>query len=176
MANPARQSAPRFLALVFLALLACKGSDKATVNSSSASAAPAEAPAPSAAAEMGSEKMGTFVCKEYKDDACADETARFPLDAPVVHVSYKTTTIPKNGEVYKMQWIAEDVGKAAKPNTVVATVEKKVENLPDFGVKNYSVHTELSKPTAGWPAGKYRVEIKLGDTLVTTARFEMAAE
>jgi len=170
MSHLAKRSTPHFVAVVFLALLACKSSEKATAGASSASAAPT-----SAAPDKGSEKMGTFVCKEYANDACVDETASFALDAPVVHVSYKTKTIPKSGEVYTMQWIAEDVGKAAKPNTVIATLEKKVEDLPDFGVTSYSVHTELSKPTAGWPAGKYRVEIKLGDTLVTTARFEMTA-
>jgi hypothetical protein len=169
MTHLAKRPTPHLAALVFLALWACKSSEKAAPGASSGSAAPT-----SVAPAEGSEKMGTFVCKEFANDACVDETARFPLDAPVVHVSYKTTTIPKSGQVYTMQWIAEDVGTAAKPNTVIATLEKKVEDLPDFGVKSYSVHTQLSKPTAGWPAGKYRVEIKLGDALVTTARFEMA--
>ncbi len=120
--------------------------------------------------------MGTFVCKEIQEDACVGITDRFPVDAPVVHVSYKTKSIPKSGEEFSMQWIAEDVGAAAKPNTVVATVKKKVEELPDFGVTSYSLHTQLTKPDAGWPVGKYRVEIKLGDALVTTARFQVAKD
>jgi hypothetical protein len=175
MARSAQHSAPVSITLLILALLACKGSDKATGASASASAQPTAA-TPSTSPDISAEKMGTFVCKDIKDDACVGPTERFPLDAPVVHVSYKTTTIPKNGDVYKMLWIAEDVGKAAKPNTVIATLEKKVADLPDFGVKNYVVNTQLSKPTAGWPQGKYRVEIKLGDALVSTARFEVAAD
>lgn len=152
-----------------------QGGDKPTGAPASASAQPAAA-APTSSPDIAAEKLGTFVCKEIKDDACVGATEQFPLDAPVVHVSYKTATIPKNGDVFKMLWIAEDVGKAAKPNTVIATLEKKVADLPDFGVKNYVVHTQLSKPTAGWPEGKYRVEIKLGDTLVSTARFQMASD
>jgi hypothetical protein len=162
--------------LVLTALLACKGSDKAAGSSASASAGADPAAAPVASPDIGADKMGTFVCKEIKDDACVSETARFAVDSPVVHVTYKTESVPKNGEVFTMQWIAEDVGSAAKPNTVIATVEKKVAELPDFGVKNYVVNTQLSKPTAGWPVGKYRVEIKLSGALVTTARFEVAQD
>jgi len=43
--------------------------------------------------------------------------------------------------------------------------------LPDIGVKNHVVNAQLTKPDEGWPIGKYRVEIKLGDNLATTARF-----
>ena len=32
----------------------------------------------------------------------------------------------------------------------------------------------LTKPIASCPAGKYRVEVKFGDKLVTPARFEIA--
>lgn len=162
------------VALVFAALLACKGSD----NSAASSAAPSASAAPAAAApsEVSAETMGTFVCKEIKEGACVGITDSFPVDAPVVHVSYKTKSIPKNGEEFTMQWIAEDVGAAAKPNTVIATVKKAVEDLPDFGVESYSLKTQLTKPTAGWPPGKYRVEIKLGETLVTTARFQIAKD
>ncbi len=172
MLEPAKHPAPLSIALVVLALLACKSSDKAAAGAASAS----PSATPTAAAPSDTEQMGTFVCKEVKDDACVGAADRFPVDAPVVHVLYKTASIPKNGEAFHMQWIAEDVGEAAKPNTVVATLEKKVADLPDFGVKNYVVHTELSKPTAGWPQGKYRVEIKLGEALVTTARFQVAAD
>ena len=38
-------------------------------------------------------------------------------------------------------------------------------------LKSYFVNSQLSKPTKGFPVGKYRVEIKLGDKLVTTAKF-----
>lgn len=50
-------------------------------------------------------------------------------------------------------------------------LEETVEELPDVGVKHYTVNTKLSKPDKGWPAGKYRVDITMADEVVTTARF-----
>ena len=49
--------------------------------------------------------------------------------------------------------------------------EQVKSDVPDFGMKSYFVNTQLSKPTNGWPLGQYRVEIKLGDKLATTAKF-----
>jgi hypothetical protein len=172
-------SAPRLsvpFALVIIALLACKGGDKSSSTSPSASAGPAGAApsaAPTPASDISAEQMGTFTCKDVKDDVCVEPTSQFDANAPVIHVSYKTKDLPKNGDVFSIQWIAEDVGASAKPNTIINTLEKKVEGLQDYGVKNYVVNAKLSKPTAGWPLGKYRTEIKHGDKLVTTARFEV---
>lgn len=173
MSRTARHVPGYAIALVAVALLACKSSQQ-TSGAGSASAAPAgSAAAPGAATDVSAAQMGTFVCKDVQNDACIGPTQRFAADAPIVHVTYKTKDVPKNGDVYTIRWIAEDVGQAAKPNTVIASLEKKVEDVPDFGMKNYVVNTQLSKPTAGWPVGKYLVEIKLGEKVVTSARFEI---
>jgi hypothetical protein len=145
--------------------------DAKDVPTSSAKADGPTKKAGAKSADVSAEKMGTFTCKDVKDDACIGPTDRFKADISVVHVTYRTKDVPKNGKVYSIQWIAEDVGKAAKPNTVIATLEKKVVDVPDFGMKSYFVNSQLSKPTNGWPLGQYRVEIKLGDKLATTARF-----
>lgn len=121
---------------------------------------------------IGAEQVGTFTCKDVKDDACIDPTDRFEATAPVVHMTYKTKDLPKNGDVYQMQWIAEDVGDAAPANTVIATVEEEVKDAVD-GMQNYVVNSRLSKPNNGWPVGKYRVEVKRGGNLETTARFSI---
>ncbi len=162
-------------AIIVMALLAC-GSGDATTAASSASAASA-APAPSAhpsapaSADVDDETMGTFTCQDVKDDVCVGPTDRFKVDTAVIHVSFRTKDLPKEGDVYNIKWIAEDVGKAAKANTVIASLDRKVGELPTFGMKSYFVSTQLSKPTKGFPAGKYRVEIRLADDVVTTARF-----
>jgi len=114
--------------------------------------------------------MGTFTCKDVQNDVCISPTARFEATIPVVHMTYKTKDIPRNGDVYVIQWIAEDVGEAAPPNTVIATLNNQVSDVA-LGVKNYVVNSRLTKPTKDWPVGKYRVEVKLGGKLVTTARF-----
>ena len=173
MTRPARQVPAYAIAVIVFALLACKSSQQSSGAGSATAAPVGVAPAPGAAADVSAEKMGTFVCKDIQSDACIGATERFAADAPVVHVSYKTKDLPKNGDVYTIRWIAEDVGEAAKPNTVIASLEKKVEDVPSFGLKHYVVNSQLSKPTAGWPVGKYLVEIKLGDKVVTSARFEI---
>ena len=122
------------------------------------------------AGAISADEMGTFTCKDVQDDACVGRTDHFDATVPVVHVTYKTKDLPKTGETYVIQWIAEDVGQAAPANTVIATLDEPVKDVP-ASADNYVVNSQLTKPTKGWPIGKYRVEIKLGDKLVTTARF-----
>ncbi len=121
--------------------------------------------------------LGTFVCqKTHKDVAgdsntpCLDSTDHFDAAVPVVQVTYTTPDLPKSGDAYVIQWIATDVGQAAPANTVIATRNEPVGDVV-AAATSYSVSGSLTKPTNGWPVGKYRVEIKLGDKLVTTAKF-----
>jgi hypothetical protein len=123
------------------------------------------------------DQMGTFTCKHIQNEAadgsnspCVDSTDHFDAAVPVVHVTYRTHDVPKSGDTYVSQWIATDVGQAAPANTVIATVNKPVGNIP-AATKNYTLNGYMTKPTNGWPVGKYRIEIKLGDKLVTTAQF-----
>lgn len=130
---------------------------------------PAPATGSSAAAAV---EMGTVTCKDVQNDVCVGSTDTFDANVPVVHMSYTTADLPKAGDTYKIQWIAEDVGKAAPANTVIATVDQPVKDIP-AGAKSYTVNSHLTKPTKGWPVGKYRVEVKLGDKLATTAHFSI---
>ena len=114
--------------------------------------------------------MGTFTCKDVQNQACVGPTDQFDATVPVVHVLYKTRDLPKTGDTYVIQWIAEDVGQAAPANTVIATVNEAVKDVT-AGAPSYVLTTQLTTPTKGWPVGKYRVEIKLADKLVTAAHF-----
>jgi hypothetical protein len=62
-------------------------------------------------------------------------------------------------------WIAEDIGDAAPENTTIdeATLTADKDNF--YGAFS------LCKPTKGWPEGKYRVEIYVGDKLATSVNF-----
>lgn len=122
--------------------------------------------------KAGGETMGTFTCREIKDDACVGPTDTFEATVPAVYVSYKTKTLPKNGDIYTIRWIAEDVGSAAPANTTIATLNEEVKDA-QAGTKNYVVNTHLTQPTAGWPVGKYRVEVAMGDKTLTTAKFSI---
>ena len=117
-----------------------------------------------------SPEMGTFMCAEVNKGLCVGPTDRFQPSVPVVHVLHRTTDVPRNGDVYEIQWIAEDVGQAAPPNSVITTVDKEVTEVVAGGTY-YTLTSHLTKPTNGWPVGQYRVEIGLGGKPVTTARF-----
>jgi len=121
---------------------------------------------------VAADQMGTFTCKDVQADACVGSTDHFEATVPVVHMTYKTKDLPKVGDVYVIQWIAEDVGQAAPPNTVIGTLNEEVKEVAP-GTTNYVVNSKLTKPDKGWPVGKYRVEVKRGDKLETTARFSI---
>jgi hypothetical protein len=158
-------------ALAVALVCSCKSKE-----SKQAEAKPAAGPTP-AAGTVSADQVGTFTCKTIQNEGadgsnspCVDSTDHFDATIPVVHVTYRTLDLPKSGDAYVVEWIATDVGQAAPPNTTIGTVVYTVEDLP-AATKSYTVNGYLTKPTNGWPAGKYRVEIKRGEKLVTTAQF-----
>jgi hypothetical protein len=114
--------------------------------------------------------MSTRMCKDIKDGVCVEPTDRFDKTSAVIYMTHETEGVPQLGQAFVTQWIAEDVGAAAPKNTVIATVRDEVKSIPP-GTRNFTLSGRLTKPTAGWPVGKYRVEVKLEGRLVTTARF-----
>jgi hypothetical protein len=127
---------------------------------------------PAEGSAIVAEQMGTFTCTDLKQDVCLDPTDKFPATVPVVHMTYKTKDLPEQGGTYVIKWIAEDVGASAPANTVIATLNEAVSDV-QAGTKNYVVNSKLSKPSAGWPVGKYRIEVSYGDKVVTTAPFSI---
>lgn len=117
-------------------------------------------------------KLGTFTCKDVQNDVCIGPTDRFAATAPVIHFTHTTRDLPKNGDVYTVQWIAEDVGSAAPANTVIDTFQEQVTDVV-AGTATYTVNNRMTRPTNSWPKGSYRIDVKLGDKIVTTARFKI---
>jgi len=61
-------------------------------------------------------------------------------------------------------WIAEDVGKVAPPNY---KIDEATRAVPFANEGSFS----LSKPSDGFPPGKYRLEIYIGNDLMKTVPF-----
>jgi outer membrane usher protein FimD/PapC len=97
-----------------------------------------------------------------------DETITFTPDTEKIYALLKTTGA-KNGDKLRAVLIAEDVGDVAPANTKVLETKLDLEGDTDDGDFNFS------KPTKGWPIGKYRVDIYLNDQLATTAKFTVKA-
>jgi hypothetical protein len=156
--------------------LVCSCTSKESTESKQGESKPAAGTTP-AAGTVSADQIGTFTCKKIQDEGaagsnspCVDSTDHFDATVPVVHMTYRTLDLPKSGDTYVAQWIATDVGQAAPANTVIGTVNNAVGEVPT-ATRNYTLNSYLTKPTNGWPVGKYRVEVKLGDKLVTTAHF-----
>ena len=93
-----------------------------------------------------------------------DPTTTFAADTPNIFAFFKTNGV-QDGDKLRSVWIAEDVGDAAPPNTKIDEKTLNAEGDTDDGVFS------LSKPTKGWPVGKYRLEIYVGDELAKTVKF-----
>jgi hypothetical protein len=93
-----------------------------------------------------------------------EETTNFASDAPELFAVFKTKGA-QNGDKLRGVWIAEDVGSAAPANSKIDEKTLTMDGDTDDG------DLSLSKPTKGWPVGKYRLEIYVNDKLVTTTRF-----
>jgi hypothetical protein len=96
------------------------------------------------------------------------ETTRFASDMPKVFAILKTKGA-QQGDKIRGVWIAEDVGGAAPANSKIDEKALTMDGDTDDG--DFS----LSKPTKGWPLGKYRLEIYLNDKLVTTTKFTIGS-
>jgi hypothetical protein len=83
----------------------------------------------------------------------------FKSDARQIFVRWSGVNLPV-GESVRVAWIAEDVGDLADPNFIIDEMDTTVETA-EFGAR-----FTLSRPTDGWAAGKYRVELYLGDELL----------
>ena len=96
------------------------------------------------------------------------ETTTFSADAAKVYAAFKTKGA-KDGDKIRGVWIADDVGDAAPKGAKIDEKTLNAEGDTEDG------EFSLSKPTNGWPIGKYHVEIYVNDELVTKLNFTIKA-
>src|ERR1700736_4884908 len=97
-----------------------------------------------------------------------DPATTFASNAPKLYAIFKTKGVTAGDEIRGVL-IAEDVGDVAPANTKVLEKALTLEEDTDDGDFNFS------KPTEGWPAGKYRMEIYVNDELATKLKFTITA-
>jgi len=97
-----------------------------------------------------------------------EEETSFASDTPKLLAMFKTKGI-KDGDKVRGVLIAEDVGDVAPANTKVLDKTLALDKDTDDGDFNFS------KPTKGWPVGKYRVELYVNDELTATTEFAIEA-
>jgi hypothetical protein len=92
----------------------------------------------------------------------------FAADVPKLYAFFRTSGT-KSGDTLRGVWIAEDVGSAAPKETKIDEATLTADEDDFYGAFS------LTKPTKGWPSGKYRVEIYADDQLATTVKFTINA-
>ncbi|HEX6565729.1 MAG TPA: hypothetical protein VF020_15670 [Chthoniobacterales bacterium] len=92
----------------------------------------------------------------------------FAPDAPKLYAFFRSEGTHA-GDKLRGVWIADDVGSAAPKQTTIdqATLTADKDNF--YG--GFS----LTKPTKGWPAGKYHVDIYVNDKLAVSPEFTITA-
>lgn len=91
-------------------------------------------------------------------------TTEFAPDVAKIYARWQGSEL-QTGAKIKAVWIAEDVGTVAPPNYKVDEASLSVPEPDAAGTFT------LGRPTSGWPVGKYRIEIYLGDELAETVKF-----
>jgi hypothetical protein len=118
------------------------------------------------------------------DKMTADNNAGEPKDVmspdtPAIYVFWKSDQL-KDGQKLKSVWIADDTNNVAPANYKIdeATFElnkdfkdKMLSSLPG---SYWGGKFDVTKPTSGWPVGKYHVDIYVDDALVKTINFTVA--
>ena len=93
----------------------------------------------------------------------------FSADVPKIYALWKGDAI-KVGDKVRGVWIADDVGEAAPKNTRIDEASVTAEKANEDG--SFSI----SKPDKGWPVGKYRLELYVGERLAETLKFTIDAD
>lgn len=118
-----------------------------------------------AVASAGDVKVSVTLTTEPE----GEPTKTFGTDTPKIFAMFKTEGIAGSNKVRGVL-VAEDVGDAAPANTKVLEKTLTLDEDTDTGDFNFS------KPTKGWPPGKYRIDVYVNDELATKAKFTIEGE
>jgi len=119
-------------------------------------------------------RFGTELCTKVIDEQCVKPRTVFDTAMDRIHVIHVTKDLPAGARGFNIAWLTEDVGDVAPPNHEIANASGAIP-LDAATAAHFTITGSLSKPTVGWPPGKYRVEIKIDDKLIKTERFTIEA-
>lgn len=119
-------------------------------------------------------KYGLTLCTRVEGQKCQDPTDKFKSDVAEVHAVLVTPTVPRQTGKATVAWIAVDTGGAAPPNYKIAARELDLSGTDLKRATHTTVSGSLSRPTKGWPVGKYRVEFEMEGKVVSSAGFQIS--
>jgi hypothetical protein len=101
---------------------------------------------------------------ELAKDRESEPATKFPSDTPKIVAFWKGDAL-KAGDKIRAVWLAEDVGYAELHHTKITEGSAIAYRPDDSGAFG------LARPKEGWPLGKYRLELYVGDKLAETLNF-----
>jgi hypothetical protein len=106
-------------------------------------------------------------CESISDSGIIPEriTDQFTKAAPEIHAVLVLDEV-KAGLEIKGIWVSVDAIEV--PNYQIDSAIVKIKD------KETRVHFALSRPTSGWPLGKYRLDVYFDDIFVTSAPFSVS--
>ena len=113
---------------------------------------------------IASSSPGKSITATLARDPTGEPSTSFTIETPAIYLRWQAQGL-NTGDKIRCVWIAENVGKAAPANYHVDETVTTANESQTTGV------VTLSKPKAGWPAGKYRAEIYVGTQLVAVLAF-----
>ncbi|MEO5756774.1 MAG: hypothetical protein ABIQ51_07945 [Mesorhizobium sp.] len=91
--------------------------------------------------------------------------SNFPADIPVIYVSADLVDIAPTSKI-TFSWVSVDSHGVAPANYTIDKVDL------DVGPNNQA-SSQLSKPTAGWPVGTYRIDLLVDGTVADSVPFSI---
>ena len=118
---------------------------------------------------VGAQAAPHFADVTVSDSEDGDATETFAPNTPKIFVHAGLVDVAHGSKV-SSDWIAEDTGGAAPANYKIDSVTL------DTGMLTNVVTFSLSKPTAGWPVGRYRVDLFVDGKAAGAAHFKVSKE
>jgi len=113
------------------------------------------------------------VCEQTVNKRCVGDVEAFEAHVPNIQTVVRATAPQKSAGDFEIIWIAEAVRGVSKDHRIRAskgTLDKALlATKPAF----VTYRGGLTRPTKGWPSGKYRVEVHVNGKLLSAKRFEI---
>ena len=107
--------------------------------------------------------FANVVLSATKDSGTAQ--SNFPADTPMIYISADLTDVASTSKI-TFSWISVDSHGVAPANYTIDKVDLDVGS-------NNQVNSQISKPTAGWPVGTYKVDMAIDGAVADSVPFSI---
>lgn len=118
---------------------------------------------PEVKATAAPKKISVGLASELTGEA----TTQFPSKLPKIFARWQGNGLPAHAKI-RAVWIADDVGDVAPAGYKISEAATTATGADSFGTFT------LSRPTKGWPLGKYHLDLYVNDAAAVSAPFTIS--